>query len=77
MKEAELKIRFDAGGLTGAVVTPEPMGGGWCLSVSEKGSGAVAVVERKRGGHRVFKTVDAATRTARIIGFSVVEVNLR
>ena len=76
MKESEAKIRFDAGGLKLARIVPAEMEDGWVLQVSTTAKEASSM-ERKRGGRRNYKTIDAACRTAKEIGFSVVEVVLR
>lgn len=76
MKTDEAKIRFDAGGLKACRVVPAPLEDGWQLQVLTSPKDA-AEVERKRGGKRNFKTIDAACNSAKEIGFSVVEVVLR
>ena len=77
MQESQAKLLFDHGGLAKAVIAPAPMGHGWHLHVVKFGkNGDTEVIERQRGGWRVFKTVDAAVNTANEIGFRRVEVEL-
>ena len=77
MQESQAKLLFDHGGLAKAVVVPAPMGHGWHLHVVKFGkNGDIEIIERQRGGWRVFKTVDAAVNTANEIGFRRVEVEL-
>ena len=34
------------------------------------------IIEKQRGGYRIFKTIDAAVNTARDVGFKRIEVDL-
>ncbi|NVK02703.1 MAG: plasmid replication protein RepB [Oceanospirillaceae bacterium] len=74
MQEKEIKIRFDAGDLKAASVVKAPLENGWNLLVTDKNKLAIPV-ERKRGGIRLFKMIDAACSTAREIGF--VDINVK
>jgi len=38
--------------------------------------GETDIIERQRGGWRLFKTIDAAVQTARNIGFRRVEIDV-
>lgn len=65
------------GGFSKALVVPTPMGAGYHLHLVQFGKGAeTSVLERQRGGWRVFKTIDAAVSTAKTIGFRRIEVDL-
>jgi len=53
------------------------MGQGYHLHLVKFGRNSeTAVLERQRGGWRVFKTVDAAANTANAIGFRRIEIDL-
>lgn len=77
MEELQAKWVFDQGGFSRAVVVPTPMGAGYHLHLVKfwKQSETV-VIERQRGGWRVFKTIDAAVNTAGGIGFRRIEVDI-
>ncbi|MGL4615762.1 MAG: hypothetical protein ACRCVV_18090 [Shewanella sp.] len=77
MQELQAKWLFDQGGFAKATIAPAPMGHGWHLHVVKFGkNGDTEVIERQRGGWRVFKTLDAAVNTAQAIGFRRVEVDV-
>jgi hypothetical protein len=79
MEEQKAKWVFDQGGFSKALVVPTPMGAGYHLHLHlvQFGKGAeTSVLERQRGGWRVFKTIDAAVSTANGIGFRRIEVDL-
>jgi hypothetical protein len=77
MEEQKAKWVFDQGGFSKALVVPTPMGAGYHLHLVQFGKGAeTSVLERQRGGWRVFKTIDAAVSTANGIGFRRIEVDL-
>jgi hypothetical protein len=77
MQELQAKWLFDQGGFSKAMIVPAPMGHGWHLHVVKFGkNGDTDVIERQRGGWRVFKTLDAAVNTAQAIGFRRVEVDV-
>lgn len=70
MQINEAKIRFDAGQLTGAHILPAVAAErGWTISIDIKG-GSYDTIRTKRDTHpREFKTLDAAYRAVREIGF--------
>jgi hypothetical protein len=77
MEELHAKWTFDQGGLAKAVIVPTPMGQGYHLHLVKFGRNSeTAVLERQRGGWRVFKTIDAAANTANSIGFKRIEIDL-
>jgi hypothetical protein len=77
MLEQQAKWLFDEGGLAKAQIVPAPMGAGWHLQLVRFSKAAdVEVLERQRGGWRVFKSIDAAVNAAQAIGFRRVEVEL-
>ena len=77
MQEKEAKIVFDLGGYAKALIVPTPMGAGYHLHLSRFGNGgSTDVIERQRGGWRVFSTIDAAANTANGIGFRRIEIDL-
>jgi hypothetical protein len=77
MEEQQAKWVFDQGGFSRAVVVPTPMGAGYHLHLVKFGKQAeTVVIERQRGGWRVFKSIDAAINTAVGIGFRRIEVDI-
>ena len=78
MQELEARWLFDNGALSQAIVARIPMGGEqWHLHLIRFGKSSESVVlERQRGGWRVFKTIDAAANTAHGIGFRRIEIDL-
>ena len=61
MEEIKAKWVFEQGGFSKAVIAPTPMGAGYHLHLVKFGRNAeTEVLERQRGGWRVFKTMDAA-----------------
>ena len=77
MQELQAKWLFDQGGFSKAMIVFVLMGHGWHLHVVKFGkNGDTEVIERQRGGWRVFTTIDAAANTANQIGFRRIEVDL-
>lgn len=77
MQEPAAKLLFDTGAFTKAIVVPVPMGEGYHLHLVKFGrNGGSEIIERQRGGYRVFKTTDAAISTAHGIGFRRIETDL-
>ena len=76
MQEKEAKTIFDMGGFSKAIIVPTPMGAGFHLHLIRFGKGGTEVVERQRGGWRVFSSMDAAANTAHGIGFRRIEIDL-
>ncbi len=68
MEELQAKWTFDQGGFAKALIVPTPVKFG-------KQSETI-VLERQRGGWRVFKSIDAAANTANGIGFRRIEIDL-
>jgi hypothetical protein len=76
MQEKEAKMIFDLGGFSKAMIAPTPMGSGFHLHLVRFGKGGTEVIERQRGGWRVFSSIDAAANTANSIGFRRIEIDL-
>ena len=77
MEELQAKWVFDQGGFSKVLVVPTPMGAGYHLHLVKFGRQSETVVlERQRGGWRVFKSIDAAVNTAHGIGFRRIEIDL-
>jgi hypothetical protein len=77
MEELQAKWTFDQGGFAKALIAPTPMGQGYHLHLVKFGKQSETVVlERQRGGWRVFKSIDAAANTANGIGFRRIEIDL-
>ncbi|MFQ1780888.1 plasmid replication protein RepB [Aeromonas veronii] len=73
MEELQAKWTFDQGGFAKALIAPTPMGQGYHLHLVKFGKMSESIVlERQRGGWRVFKSIDAAANTANGIGFLVI-----
>lgn len=76
MQQAELEIRFKAGELTKAIVVPEAFGTDWNLMLQGKNKSTQYIVTPQRDDEpRRFKTIDAAAKVARKIGF--IEVSIK
>ena len=77
MEELQAKWVFDQGGFSKVLVVPTPMGAGYHLHLVKFSSQRdIVVLERQRGGWRVFKSIDAAANTAHGIGFRRLEIDL-
>jgi hypothetical protein len=77
MQEKEAKLAFDSGRYSKAVIVPTPLGAGFHVHLIRFGKHAESdVIERQRGGWRVFSTIDAAANTAPSIGFKRIEIDL-
>ena len=77
MEELKAKWIFEQGGFSKAMIVTTPMGQGYHLHLVQFGKQSETVVlERQRGGWRVFKSIDAAANTANNIGFRRIEVDL-
>lgn len=77
MEELKAKWIFEQGGFAKALIVPTPMGAGYHLHLVRFGRTAETdVLERQRGGWRVFKSIDAAANTANTIGFRRIEIDL-
>ena len=77
MLEKEARLVFDGGGYSKAVIVPTVMGAGYHVHLIKFGKHAESdVIERQRGGWRVFSTIDAAANTANGIGFKRIEIDL-
>lgn len=78
MQEAIGKLLKEQGAFSRAVVVPAPhQVDGYHLHLvylnNRRGS---EIIERQRGGYRLYTTIDAAVATARRIGFKRIEVDL-
>ncbi|EPU1979852.1 hypothetical protein ACVVI9_005300 [Escherichia coli] len=67
MEEIKAKWVFEQGGFAKAVIAPTPMGAGYHLHLVKFGRNAeTEVLERQRGGWRVFKgTVEKTDKIVR------------
>ncbi len=75
MQELQIKTLFDAGSLKSAIVSDAAFNEGYILIFVNK-NGERYVVEKQRGGERIFKTLQGAISTAYGIGFRSIEVRL-
>lgn len=77
MEELQAKWTFEQGGFAKAQIVPTPMCQGYHLHLVKFGKQSeTTVLERQRGGWRVFKSIDAAANTANGIGFRRIEIDL-
>lgn len=78
MQEATAKLMFESGTFSKAIVVTVPMvSDGYHLHlVKFSKNGGTEIIEKQRGGYRIFKTIDAAVNTAREVGFKRIEVDL-
>ena len=77
MQELKAKWVFEQGGFSKALIACTPMGTGYHLHLVRFGRQAeTEIIERQRGGWRLFKTIDAAVQTAKNIGFRRVEIDV-
>ncbi|MFY8352931.1 hypothetical protein AAEU29_20495 [Pseudoalteromonas sp. SSM20] len=85
MKLEKLRVYFEAGDLISALVTPAFSDGkGWLLQVKRQNGVVLTMqLDKKkslgatgfREQERVFKSIDAAVKSAESIGFKEVKVN--
>lgn len=75
MQELQIQTLFDAGSLKEAVITDAAFERGYILIFVQK-NGERYVIEKQRGGERVFKTLQGAISTAYAIGFRDMQIRL-
>ena len=75
MRELQVKTLFDAGSLKSAIVSDAVFSEGYILIFVGK-NGDRHVIEKQRGGERIFKSLQGALSTAYGIGFRNIEVRL-
>ena len=75
MQELQVKTLFDAGSLKSAIVSDAVFSEGYILIFVGK-NGERHVIEKQRGGERIFKSLQGALSTAYGIGFRSLEVRL-
>ena len=75
MQELQVKTLFDAGSLKSAIVSDAVFSEGYILIFVGK-NGDRHVIEKQRGGERIFRTLQGALSTAYGIGFRNIEVRL-
>lgn len=73
MELKELNVLFGAGRLASASILKFPMSDHWVLQINQK-SGAPVMLSSQRSDVRLFRTIDAAFKVARDIGFIKVSV---
>lgn len=76
MEELQAKWTFDQGGFSKAIIVPTVMGVGYNLHLVKFGKSGTVLLEKQRGGFRIFKSLDAAANTAHDIGFKRIEIDL-
>ena len=75
MQELQVKTLFDAGSLKSAIVSDAVFSEGYILIFVGK-NGDRHVIEKQRGGERIFKSLQGALSTAYGIGFRNIGVRL-
>lgn len=73
MKEAEIRLMFDNGLLSGATICRHPVEDSWMIRFDPKREVQV-YMDSQRTSPRRFQTLDAAFHTAHDIGFQKVMV---
>lgn len=80
MKQAEIKMLFDAGGVQNPVIAHTVMNDKWMMMVDikkrDKKEVTTTVLESKRGKTREFSTVEAAVKLLNEIGFRELTVRI-
>ena len=77
MEERDIKLLFQAGHWTSALVVPRSEGDGWQVVLRAKSSDDdLEELACKRGGTRIFKTSDSALTWCQQMGFVFVRVQL-
>lgn len=74
MKENELRLLFDSGRLKSASIVPYLLSNEWCLQLELKDADQV-LMDAQRSSPRRFKTLDAAFKAAKSLGFQKAEVH--
>ena len=69
----KVRLEFEAGTLTEAIIEPSPEGNGWMVLFKKEGGETVTLTDHS-GIERVLHTLDAATRLAHEAGFETVRV---
>lgn len=79
MQLRDAKLFFDAGGFKSVDVVEAPMGEGYHLSLVGKKTSDTKLLNAQRGNDspRIFKSIDAACRNAREIGFTIIIVHIK
>ncbi len=68
----DIKLLMDAGSLKSATVSP--LLGGWSVTVFGKNSKEQYALHTQRGDIRTFKTIEAACKVLKELGFGSFEV---
>lgn len=71
---SELQLLFEAGQLKSCLAVRYALSNEWCLQFDRKGAGPV-LMNAQRISPRRFKTLDAAFKAAREVGFIKMEVH--
>ena len=70
---SESKLLFDSGQLKSCMAVHHALSFEWCLQFDRKGTEPV-FMDAQRVSLRIFKTLDAAFKAAREVGFIKIEV---
>ena len=68
MEIDQVQLLFEGGKLSEAIMEPSPTGNGWLLEFRAQ-DGELIKLTTHGGEERLFRSLDAATNTARRIGF--------
>ncbi|GMQ49711.1 hypothetical protein [Vibrio sp. 10N] len=66
----DIQLLMNAGSLTGATVSHQPMFGGWVATFQGKKKNEHYQLHTQRGEMRTFKTADAAIKLVKGLGFA-------
>ena len=70
------RAAFEAGALKEVILEPADEGNGWMIQV-RKDDGNIEKITDHRGTEKIYHSIDAATDTAKEIGFSSIRVEER
>lgn len=73
----DIQLLMNAGSLTGASAAHAPMFGGWTLTFKGKKKDESYSLHTQRGELRAFKSLDAAAKLVKGLGFADFTVDVR
>lgn len=72
----DIKLLMESGSLTGASAANTPLMGGWILTFKGRKAKDLYTLYGQRGEPRAFKTLDAAAKVVKELGFADMGVDL-
>jgi hypothetical protein len=73
----DIQLLMNAGSLTGATASHQPMFGGWVLTFKGKKKDEFYQLHTQRGEQRTFKSLDAVAKLVKQLGFADFTVDVR